>query len=92
MEMLGLQEDPFPIRRGRGCEHCHMGYRGRMGIYELLSIDAGMQQLIMNRANFEEIRHYAIKNQGFKTLRQDGIDKIRKGLTSPEEVLRVTME
>jgi type IV pilus assembly protein PilB len=46
----------------------------------------------MDRANFEEIREYAVRHRGFKTLRQDGIDKIRKGLTSPEEVLRVTIE
>ncbi len=92
MAMLGLEEDPFPIKRGTGCGRCHMGYRGRLGIFELLSVDEGLQKLIMGRANFEELRTYAVKNQGFKTLRQDGIEKIKKGLTSPEEVLRVTIE
>lgn len=51
-----------------------------------------MQKLIMGQANFEEIRQYAVRHQGFKTLREDGIEKIRKGLTTPEEVLRVTIE
>jgi type IV pilus assembly protein PilB len=92
MAMLGLRGEPFPVKRGTGCERCHMGYRGRLGLFELLSMDEKMQKLIMDRANFEEIREYAVRHRGFKTLRQDGIDKIRKGLTSPEEVLRVTIE
>ncbi|MBN1140442.1 MAG: Flp pilus assembly complex ATPase component TadA [Deltaproteobacteria bacterium] len=89
--MLGLEGEPFPVRRGRGCERCHNGYRGRMGIFELLSMDEDLQKLVMAKASFEEIKHFAASRKGFRTLREDGIDKVKKGLTTAEEILRVTM-
>jgi type II secretion system protein E len=76
--------------RGAGCEHCNnTGYKGRTGIYELLVMSEKMGSLITAGASEEELSKQA-KAEGMKTLREDGLDKITKGLTTIEEVLRVT--
>lgn len=73
-----------------GCEECQQnGYRGRMGIHELLRIDDAVRNMIMQRADATQIRAAA---HGLKSLRYDGALKILQGLTSVEEVLRVTQE
>jgi type IV pilus assembly protein PilB len=92
MRMLGLGGEPFPIRRGTGCAGCHLGYRGRMGIYELLQMDTTLKDHVMAAATPETLRDVAVERQGFTTLRQDGIAKLRAGLTTPEEIMRVTIE
>ena len=92
MRMLGLGGEPFPIRRGAGCAGCHLGYRGRMGIYELLQMDTALKDHVMAAATPETLRDTAVERQGFSTLRQDGIAKLRAGLTTPEEIMRVTIE
>jgi len=77
---------------GEGCPKClNSGYRGRMGIYEVLIPDETVRKLILQRKSSEEIRSSAQKS-GMKTLRQIGIEKLKQGLTSLEEVLRVTQE
>ena len=93
LRMLGLPEDDFfPIRRGKGCEVCGMkGYKGRSGIFELLMLDERLAEMVAERQNTDRIKSFALENHGFQTLRQDGIAKIRRGLTTPEEVIRVTM-
>jgi type IV pilus assembly protein PilB len=63
MRMLGLSGEPFPIRRGAGCAHCHLGYRGRMGIYELLEMDTGLKEHIMNPATPETQRDTAVEGR-----------------------------
>jgi general secretion pathway protein E/type IV pilus assembly protein PilB len=76
--------------RGAGCEECRqLGYQGRMGIYELLLLDEAIRPLILNRAAASTIAQRAIE-QGMRTLRTDGWNKVRLGLTTIEEVLRVT--
>jgi type IV pilus assembly protein PilB len=92
MAMLGLAGEPFRIRRGAGCEHCHQGYCGRIGLFEFLPVDDELRRMIMARATFEELRKRAIEEMNFQTLRQDGIAKLRAGLTTPEEIMRVTLE
>jgi general secretion pathway protein E len=78
--------------RGKGCTAClQTGYRGRSGIYELLVIDDNIRGLIMGDADSNVIRRKAIE-QGMITLFRDGIDKIIKGITTVDEVLRVTQE
>ncbi len=80
------------FRRGRGCPACgNKGLRGRIGIFELLPVSPKIRRLVMENRSSEEIRNYAIGN-GMKTLRQDGINKAIAGLTTPEEVLRVTAD
>jgi len=76
--------------RGSGCDKCfNSGYRGRQGIYELLIPNQEVIDGILSRSAAEEISNIAQKN-GMKTLRQVGIEKIRAGVTSPEEILRIT--
>ncbi|MCX7773781.1 MAG: ATPase, T2SS/T4P/T4SS family [Clostridia bacterium] len=74
-----------------GCLSCNnTGYKGRMGIYEFLRVSENIQKLILEKASTNEIRHTAIK-EGMKTLRQDGLMKVKLGITSMEELLRVVM-
>jgi len=75
---------------GTGCEECRqLGYQGRMGIYELLLLDENVRPLIMGRAAASTIAQKAIQN-GMRTLRVDGWNKVREGKTTIQEVLRVT--
>lgn len=75
---------------GVGCETCRqLGYQGRMGIYELLILNEGLRPLILNRSPASTIAQRAIEF-GMRTLRTDGWNKVRSGMTTIEEVLRVT--
>ena len=79
-------------RESVGCPQCQgTGYRGRVGIYELVYITADMQNLVLQRASLGEMRKLAAK-EGFRTLREDGWIKAYQGVTSVDEVLRVTEE
>ena len=76
--------------RGEGCEACRqLGYQGRQGIYELLILNENLRPLILNRAPASTIAQRAIE-QGMRTLRTDGWNKVKTGKTTIEEVLRVT--
>jgi type II secretion system protein E len=80
----------FPIHRGAGCPHCRgTGYHGRTGIYELLVVDEDIRGCLTHRQSGSELTRIAVRN-GMRTLREDGIRQIEMGLTTPEEVLRVT--
>ena len=77
---------------GSGCPACaHTGYQGRMGIYELLLIDDDIRQLILQRSDTGTLRETAIR-RGMLTLAADGWSKVAQGLTTIQEVLRVTQE
>jgi type II secretion system protein E len=87
---IKLPESEMKFYEGKGCEYCRFtGYRGRTGIYEVLTITEPIRELILSRASSQQIKHKAI-SQGMRTLRQDGLYKVFKGLTSFAEVLRVT--
>jgi type IV pilus assembly protein PilB len=74
--------------KGRGCSHCQKnGYRGRIGIYELMPITSKIRELIFKNSASPDIRKVAIK-QGMKTLYVDGLRKYLKGITTLEEVYR----
>ncbi len=76
--------------KGVGCEECRqLGYQGRMGIYELLLLNEAIRPLVLNRSAASTIAQRAIQN-GMRTLRTDGWNKVRNGVTTVEEVLRVT--
>ncbi len=76
--------------RGTGCEDCRMlGYQGRQGIHELLLVTEALRPLIMNRASASAIAQRA-QQDGMRTLRTDGWKKVQAGITTIEEVLRVT--
>jgi len=79
------------IFKAVGCKECrHEGYRGRLGIFELFEMDSRMRDLTFNGASTQELRGQARTSCGMLTLREDGVRKIMQGLTSIDEVLRVT--
>ncbi len=81
---------PSRWREAKGCERCRgTGYRGRQGIYELIQVDEAMQQAIMRRASATEVAQLA-RVAGSRSLREDGLIKAWRGMTSVDEVLRVT--
>ncbi|MBI1904688.1 MAG: Flp pilus assembly complex ATPase component TadA [Rhodocyclales bacterium] len=90
LQQLGADPKSFgAIFKGRGCVHCHgTGYRGRIGLYEVLLPDDNLRQLITDSASILEIKQHA-RNLGTRSLLDDGLDKIRLGQTTPEEVLRI---
>ena len=74
--------------KGKGCGHCSKtGYRGRLGIFELMLINAKIREMIFQNASSVDIRQIAIK-QGMRTLYMDGINKVMRGITTLEEVYR----
>src|ERR1051325_886517 len=95
-----LRLEAFPFERyanptffhGRGCEECkQMGYLGRTGIYEILLVSESLRPMIIQRASSTTIKQKAT-NQGMRTLRDDGWEKVMAGVTTIEEVIRVTQE
>ncbi len=86
---IGLPADCQPMT-GKGCEQCGgTGYKGRQGLYEVMPITPALRELILDRASTSELRKQA-QDEGMLTLRQDGLLKIQKGVTTIEEVLRET--
>jgi len=78
------------LYRGRGCRECrHIGYKGRLGIYELLMMNDEIRELVIQRVSAGVIQKAARRN-GLRLLREDGWEKVREGVTTPEEVLRVS--
>ncbi|MFB9867864.1 type IV-A pilus assembly ATPase PilB [Vreelandella sulfidaeris] len=74
-----------------GCKHCTHGYKGRIGIYEVVPITEAMRQLIMRDANAIDIHHQARK-EGYPSLHRSGLLKVMQGITSLEEINRVSKE
>ncbi len=94
IESLGLdptQLSEATIMKGIGCDKCkHLGYRGRMGIFEVFLIDDDVRHMINEKSSTIDLRKRA-REMGMRTLREDGIRKVLSGLTSAEEVIGVTM-
>ena len=92
---LGIPPDEvktFPVFKGKGCPICsNTGYKGRLGLYEVMPLKEEIKELILSRASTSEIKKEAVR-LGMKTLRQSGIHKVRTGATTIDEVLRATME
>ncbi len=92
LSMLGSAPRPSVLYRPVGCAACgHTGYRRRTGIYELMKVDDGMRRLIHDRAAEQSLREYAVQ-RGMRGLRQDGERLVVSGMTSLEELLRVTRD
>jgi general secretion pathway protein E len=90
-ELLGINDTTtLTIYYPKGCDECrNTGYKGRTGIYELMIVNDKIQHLIHDREGEQPLRK-AAKESGMKTLREDGVTKVLAGITSLEEVLRVT--
>ena len=89
--VLDVRRMDYPvIRRGRGCERCgETGYRGRIGLYELMVLSDALRHQVAIGSDANILRSQAVA-EGMTTLRQDALDKLAAGLTTPEEVVRVT--
>ena len=80
------------LTKGAGCEQCdHTGYYGRIGIYEILTMTPAINTMVMRHATAADIQKQA-QTEGFITMRQDGFMKVLAGITSLEEVMRLTAE
>ena len=92
---LGVPEeeiDDFKCYKGKGCSKCSsIGYRGRLSLFEVMPTTDEIQELTLRRAAANELKRAAIQS-GMRTLRQSGIAKIKQGITTIEEVLRVTVD
>jgi len=100
VEIVDLQKMGFPVsgqgklelKRGKGCKECRgTGYSGRLGIFEIFPMSDKIKKLVMKKATDAELRRVAVR-EGMTTLREDAWQKVRSGLTTVEEALRVTGE
>lgn len=90
LEILGMEGQKVKVYEGKGCRYCmQSGYKDRMGIFEVLKMDDKIRALVMEKVSADRIRNEAVKT-GMSLLRQDGIAKVIQGITTIEEVLRVT--
>ena len=93
MEEMGVSQSEVkenPIFKGAGCEKCsHTGFRGRKGIYELLLMNDNIRELILEKAPSNVIKEKG-RSQGMQTLREAGWHKVKEGISTISEVLRVT--
>jgi type IV pilus assembly protein PilB len=94
LDRIGFPHEPGKapqLYRAVGCKKCaNIGYKGRMGIHEVMVVTEEIERACVNHASGDEIARIAIE-QGMKTLRDDGFEKVRMGLTSIEEVMRVVV-
>jgi type IV pilus assembly protein PilB len=92
-ELEGINLKKLKVFAGRGCPVCgNTGFRGRIGIYEVLALSKGVQQLITDRASDLKIQEYAIKEEKMVLMAQDGVIKALRGLTTIEEIVRATKD
>ncbi len=90
LKEVGMQLEEGPFYIGKGCEHCFfLGYSGRIGIYELMNMNKDIKTTLLNNPDANQLMETARAHQMI-TLREDGAYKVRQGLTTISEVLRVT--
>jgi len=93
LEEAGIPTDRFPdgkVFKGKGCSHCSQtGYKGRIGLYEVMPISPTLRDMILKRVSSDAITTQAIE-EGMQNLREDGIEKVRQGVTSIDELMRET--
>ena len=89
-EQALLGKDITTIKRGTGCTHCNgTGYRGRIAVHEIVMIDRNIRRMISRGAEIEEIEAYAREQQGMRSLKEKGLELVKQGVTTPEELLRI---
>jgi type IV pilus assembly protein PilB len=90
---LGFSEEEantVKCYKGKGCPTCNnSGYKGRIALYEIMPISSEIKEMVLEGASADELKKTAMRF-GMKTLRQSGLTKVREGVTSIEEVMRVT--
>jgi type IV pilus assembly protein PilB len=91
-EEYNLSREEIKLYKGEGCRFCNgTGYKGRLGIFELIKITDTLRNLITGSAPLEKIREVALR-EGMHTLKEDGLRKVGRGITTLEEVIRVTAD
>lgn len=89
VNFLGLDGMIVPYRKGTGCAECNQtGYRGRTGIFEILTFDDNLRAMIVDKASMNDLQAYAVQS-GMQTLRQNAINLVSAGHTTLEEIIRV---
>ena len=92
-ERIFLGEDVKRTRRGMGCSHCNnTGYKGRIAVHEILSMDHTVRKMVVEHQSIEEIKRYAIEQQGMRTLKESGLQLVKEGVTTPEELMKISYE
>ncbi|MGD8982120.1 MAG: ATPase, T2SS/T4P/T4SS family, partial [Desulfobacterales bacterium] len=95
LRSIGISDDRSQkavIYRAVGCENCfHTGYKGRRGIFEMMILDSSLKSLILKTFDSNQIKNEALKRKMI-TLRQDGVQKVLSGISTIEEILRVTQK
>ena len=90
--LKGIGKDIKKLFRGKGCNNCKdTGYKGRVGIFELLIINEEIRKMIIARASNDVIKRKAVE-MGMKTLSDDGLEKVSKGITTIDEIIKITKE
>jgi type IV pilus assembly protein PilB len=90
MHAFGITRDQGPFYKGAGCDTCNgTGYRGRQGLYEVMALSSNLRRQILKGASTEELREAAV-SEGMLTLRMDGMVKVKRGVTTLEEVVKET--
>ena len=90
LEELGVEEDAVRLSKGKGCPSCYdSGYKGRMGIIELLEVDEGLQTLILKNPSIDTLKSH-LNKKGYFTLQDSGYQKVLEGFTTIEEIKRVS--
>ena len=87
-EAFADKDGGFTLYRAVGCEHCTQGYKGRVGLHELMLGSDALKRLIQERARVEQVLGQALA-EGMRTLRQDGIEKVLSGITDMKQVRKV---
>lgn len=86
---LGIERMNISYQRSEGCAACEQtGYRGRLGVFEILTFDDDFRAMIVDKASMNDLQNYAV-NSGMRTLREDAIDLVAAGETTLEEIVRV---
>jgi type IV pilus assembly protein PilB len=89
-EFFGWNNEEMLVPKTVGCPLCNQtGYAGRLGLYEMVPVDRTVREMIRNKESEDALSQYFFHDQNLLTLKDDGAEKIRKGLTTPEEVRRV---
>lgn len=95
LNSLGIRQDEMvdaSFMRGTGCTRCNSsGFRGRVGIFEMFTMNEELQQMVYEEASLVSLRHKS-REMGMRTMREDGVRKVIAGVTTAEEVLHVTVE
>jgi type IV pilus assembly protein PilB len=90
LHAMGIDRKDGPFYKGAGCDVCNTtGYKGRQGLYEVMLMTSSLRRLVLRGGSTEELREQAVKD-GMLTLRMDGMVKVKRGITTLEEVVKET--